>query len=143
MVFVKFVSLEKRAIGMVLFNTSQLDMFDKISFMSPDVPIEQRVPKSFLIGFKNLLVSEAWGFKKSSVRFDEHSGIMSVGGFPVLKASVQQFRIYFEFLDPDWAKWSELTQDSQFQELQKSAHSKLEIARNHMDKGKGKGVNSA
>ena len=58
------------------------------------------MPKSFLIGFKNMLASESWGFKKSSIRFDETSGILIVGGSAVLKAFVQQFQFKLEFLIP-------------------------------------------
>ena len=128
---------------MNLFNVSKLGMFDKISYMNPDLPIQKRVAKGFLIGFKRLLISKTWDFQKSCVHFDETSGVLSVGGVEVLKASVQKFEFKLDFLATSWANWSELNQDPQFQELKRVAESKLAEASKRMDKGKGKGSASA
>ena len=88
-------------------------------------------------------MSEGWGYQKSCIHFDEVSGEFSVGGTPILKASVCEFQLNLEWLDRAWGQWEELGKDPEYLALKKLAESKLEAGRKRLDKGKGKGGASA
>ena len=137
MLFVKFSSEDKRASGMLTFNTAKLKMFDRVSRMNHQRPIQDRVSLSTLNGIKRLLVE--WKFTKSSVQFDEDTRVLSVGGQEVLKVEVEQFQLKLNWIDDTWAQWQQLTSHDDFKALVATNEEKLIAAQKRMDKGKGKG----
>ncbi len=80
LVFIKFASAALRDARMGTYNSKKFVSFGKTSYMNPDLPIQDRVPKT-LLNVKKLFVR--WGFNVSSVRFDETSCVLSVGGVPL------------------------------------------------------------
>ena len=126
--FVKFSSTETR----LTFNAAQVGMPGAKSYMNPDLPIRERVAKKFLVDFKNLWVN--WGHSKSSIHFDDVSMVLSVGGAPILKPVVSEYKFNIEWIDPAWAQWTELVQDSKFVEITAVAQNKLNEASKRMDK---------
>ena len=84
MLFVKFPSVQKREQAIHSFNLMQAKFADATNFMNPDLPLQARVPRSFLNNLKKLLTSAEWGFPKSSVRWNEDRMTLEVAGKPVL-----------------------------------------------------------
>ena len=103
MVFVKISSMEKREHALNIFNVATAGMFDRVVYTNPNLPLRQRISKSFLTGLKRLFVSERWGYQKSCIQFDEETGAFSVGGTPILKATACEFRLKLQWFDPFWA----------------------------------------
>jgi hypothetical protein len=134
MVFVKFGSVEKRDAAITVFNASKTSFADAPSYMNRDLPIQHRAKFSYLLGLKKLLMQ--WEF--GNCRFDDDTGILSVGGLPVLQAAVEGFTFKLEWLDEGWGKWEELTKDPKFMDLAKTAEDKLTKASQSSNKGKGK-----
>jgi len=137
LVFVKFVSPDKRNKAMEIFNASKLSMFGKTNFMNPDLPVQQRVARKFLANFKKMLVE--WKFTPSSVSYDVARQTLEVEREVVLRVKVDKFTFVTDWVDPKWAQWSNLLQDEQYKNLIKTAQDKLNNSRSQMDKGKGKG----
>ena len=115
------------------FNGSKVGMFDKVSYMNVDLPFQERVCKSFLLGFKRLLVD--WGFSKTCIHFDEPSQTLSVGGTAILKVSVQSFQFKLDWLVGSWGQWTELLEDTGFKSMLKIAGDKLQLSKSRLDKG--------
>ena len=141
MVFVKFVSLEKRTAAIQKFNSIKASMLGKTNFMNPERPVQERVAKKFLDDMKNLMVT--WKYEKPSLSFDDESMVFSVIKSQILKAIVRDYQFKVEWLDSSWGQWSLLTEDEKFKEIVGAAQHKLNEALQRLDKGKGKGVNSA
>ena len=142
LVFVKFISGEKRSAAILKFNAAKIGLSGNTLFMSPDLPYHERVGKKFLNDLKKLLVGlgsdPGWGFAKGNVRFDESTMILRIEGIPVAKAVAEEFKFDVIWLQPSWAQWSELTGDAKFKQIDKAAQSKLDDAKKRLGKGKGK-----
>ena len=82
MVFVKFDSVQRRDSAMRQSNVLRTGRGPKTLFMSPDLPVDERVPRSYLFGVKRLLAD--WQFKNA--RVDTSTRTLSVAGVPILKA---------------------------------------------------------
>ena len=139
MLYVKFISQEKRAAAIQAFNAAKVGMLGQKSFMSPELPLQQRIPKKILGDFKKILI--AWGYK--NIRFDESTMVLAVGGVDIVKATVEEYQFKPVWLQSSWGNWSDLTGDAKFQEIVLTAQNKLNQAQKHLDKGKGKGVTAA
>ena len=114
--FVKFASVERRTWAIKTFNAMKAEFANKHNFMNPDLPIQQRAPRSFLNSLKKLFIN-SWGFAPSSVRWSEKDLTLAVSGNPVLRASVDTGTCEVEFLMESWATWGELTEDSEIRHL--------------------------
>jgi hypothetical protein len=134
MLFVKFISSDKRDIGITMFNAVKKSFSYVESYMSIDLPLHQRTVFSFLLNFKRLLAS--WEFER--VNFDDASGILSIAGDPILKVTTAGFTLKLDWLDEGWGKWEQLTTDTKFTALIKIAEDKLAKASQNSAKGKGK-----
>ena len=96
------------------------------SFMNPDLPIQARVPKSFLFAFKRLLVE--WEFSKGSIYVDTSAQILSVEGKLVVMAEVKDYEMGLQWFSPAWSDWTLLLRDdSKFQELQEPKHFRARV----------------
>ena len=117
MVFIKFASPEKREVAMKQFNDSK-DVFGETrNFMNKDFPVQHRAKFSVLLNFKKLLAE--WQFE--IISFDDDSGTISVAGLAVLRVAIDDFTFKLTWLAEDWGRWNELTEDSKFIELIKTA----------------------
>ena len=134
MLYVKFVSPDKREVAMAAFNSDKQTLSEERSYMNKDRPIHQRVPFSFLYNLKKLLAE--WEIENS--RFDEATHILTVAGAPVLQAEVNGFTFKIKWLDDEWEQWKELTEDQRFLALVRTAEEKLTKASEYASKGKGK-----
>ena len=137
MLFVKFASPVQRETAMNKFNGIKSKFGDKTNRMNPDTPIQNRVPNSFLLSFKKLLVS--WGFSKSAVQVDTSEQTMSVEGEVVLKACVKDLEFQLDWIKSSWSSWKTLAEDVEYLALLRETKTKLQNAKQRMDKGKGKG----
>ena len=99
-----------------------------------DLPLEQRVPLSFLLGLRRQLIT--WGFTKRKPRVEEESNTLTVGGNPVVKVTVDDNRLALQWMSQEWKDWKELVESSEFKNLKEKAEEKLAKAE---DKGKGDG----
>ena len=136
MVFVKFRTVEQRDNAIRIFNALKTGLSDGKSFMSPDLPIESRVPRSFLFKFKKLLTDCL--FNRSSVYVDPDLGTISVEGLPILKVVVQEFELKLEWLADAWKEWEDLHRDPSFTEIWQASQESLKTAKQRMCKGKGR-----
>jgi hypothetical protein len=134
MVFVKFSSTEKRNAAIKTFNDTRSSFSDSRAYMNRDLPIKQRISFSFLLDLKKLLVE--WKLEK--VSFDDGSGIMSVGGLPVLRVVVVGSSFQLIWMEKGWEEWEELTNDPKLKGLVAAAEGKLTKAAQNSVKGKGK-----
>ena len=134
MVFVKFSSTEKRDAAIKTFNDTRSSFSDSRAYMNRDLPIKQRISFSFLLDLKKLLVE--WKLEK--VSFDDGSGIMSVGGLPVLRVVVVGSSFQLIWIEKGWGEWEELTNDPKLKGLVAAAEGKLTKAAQNSVKGKGK-----
>ena len=66
------------------------------------------------------------------------TGILKVGGEPILQAEVVGFEFNVKWLSEEWGNWSDLTNDGKFKELTQTAKDKLGKASQNAGKGKGK-----
>ena len=132
MVLIKFASPEKREVAMKQFNDSKNVFGEGRNFMNKDSPVQHRANFSFLLNFKKLLVECQFEI----ISFDDDSGTISVAGLAVLRVAIDDFTFKLTWLADDWGRWNELTEDSKFIELIKTAVSKLQKA--SQSKGKGK-----
>ena len=106
------------------------------SFMNPDLPIELRVPLSFLFGLKRLLCE--WDFKKSSVYIDTEAFGMNVEGKAILQAGVDNHTLHLRWLDAQWQGWQQLIDDPKYKALLTDNQEKLDKARAGRSEGKGR-----
>ena len=104
------------------------------TYMNEDRPLQQRTKFGLLLGTKKLLL--AWEFEK--VNFDDSDGVLSVAGLPVLQATIEGVTLKLAWLSEKWGQWEELTADSKFVELIKTAEAKLVKAEAYSNKGTGK-----
>ena len=102
----------------------------------PDRPIEERTAISVLWTIRKMLLG--WGYRGSSVKVEENSKILKVGGKEVLTAAVQEFKLDLQW-ESTWAQWEALQGSAEYVQIKEGANEKLEKAREYSSKGKGKG----
>ena len=74
----------------------------KPTWAREDLPIERRVPETFLFALKKQLVE--WGYSKQEVKVDRMALTLSVDGGVVATAAVKENKFSIDF-DLDWALW--------------------------------------
>ena len=128
---IKELSKQLRESGPGEASTPQL--FAKI-----DLPFDVRTVEAALYSMKKMLVS--WNFNPSCVKYDIHSGILTVAGKEIVKVRVQDFALKFTWCDGEWQAWGELQESTEMAEIANKAHVRLEKAKARAtNKGKGKG----
>ena len=136
MVFVKFNNAFLRERAMERFNSMNVGLNAKRSFMSPDLPIVERVLRSYLFGLKRMLVE--WEFQKNSVHVDTNLQTLSVEGKLIVKVEVKDHKLIANWVDEDWRIWRELMEDPKFVQLQVNAQESLDKGKRGASKGKGR-----
>ena len=107
-------------------------------FAKIDLPLDVRTVEGALWAMKKMLVS--WNFNAACIKYDIHTGILTVAGREIVKVFVQDFALKFEWCDGDWQKWEELQESSEMAEITNKAYNRLEKSRARISsKGKGKG----
>ena len=135
-VFAKFTT-EKVADDIAKTISNKLKDSEETIWCKKDLPLEKRVPLSFLLGLRRQLI--AWGFARSKVRVKEEDNSLSVGGSQVLKASIEANRLRLEWMSQEWKDWKEFVDSSEFNLLMKRAEETLKKAADNKGKGDGKG----
>ena len=102
-----------------------------------DRPIEPRTAISALLALRKQLVT--WKFAKSSIKIDEESFTMTVGGVSVVTAHVLDHNLSFNWTDETWGKWTELQDSSELKDIMDKANARLQKAAQMSGKGDGKG----
>ena len=121
------------------FNAAEPTFSTTVCVMGPDVPLQVRPIKSALAALR-FFVSESWGFPAGAVKYGLDTCTLSVGGLPVLRFSVRDFVLDFQWIQQSWATWSEMVDDTDFQAILKGTQAKLDEASKRVSKGKGKGA---
>ena len=103
--------------------------------MGPDLPVAARVPRSFLLSLKYLLIE--WDFAKKSINVDTDEMVLTVEGKRIVKAFIHGDAFELQWLEKEWSDWQELRADAKFQELQVVSQEKINRAKATASKGKG------
>ena len=136
MLFIKFESETLREDGMRKFNLMKTGLHDAKSYMSADLPVQERVPRSVLFQLKRMLID--WAFQKGSVYVNTDNGTLEVEGAGVAKVYATDYVLKVDWINPEWENWKELQTDTGFTALIADAQKKLEAAKKRVSKGKGK-----
>jgi hypothetical protein len=136
MVFVRFDSANVRDEAIVTFNASKSFFSHEKKYLNPDLPTDERIPRSFLFAFKRLLAD--WEFRKPSVNVNTDTAVLSVEGLPVVKAFVEAGVLELEWLSDKWLQWKDLQDDQAFTKLIQDAKDKLSKSVEGRSKGKGR-----
>ena len=118
------------------FDQAKVQYKDKSILCKADLPVEQRVPLSFILGLRRLLLS--WGFDRKNLKVNDAIPLLSVGGDKVVSAHVEGSHIHVEWFDHEWASWDALQSSPGFKELIDSANTRLGHSA-EAKKGRGKG----
>ena len=134
LVFAKFAV--SKAADEVVRKMSKLKRGQEEVWCKKDLPLDRRVPLSFLLGTRRQLIS--WGFTKSNVRVQEESNTLTVAGQPVMKAFVSGSTLKLDWINQEWKNWTEFVESTEFNELTKKAEGSVQKAEDAKGKGKGK-----
>ena len=126
---------EKCATSRLSAPTSLASRQSKQIWCKQDQPIQVRAPQRFLFDFKKPLVE--WDFTKASIRIEEDSLTMKVGGESVLEVSLLDNKLSLNWVADEWKSWNELQESPELASLISKANSTLEQARSGKGKGKG------
>ena len=128
--YVKFKSPEAVQKLTTAFAKGQHKLSGKQVWCKKDLPINVRVPLSFLLGLRWQLTQTGWGFTKQEVKVDDEE-------VPVLSATCVDDQMCLKWLDATWDKWEELQKSEELQSLIDAANAKLTRAADARGKGKG------
>ena len=102
-----------------------------------DLPLDKRVPLSFLLGTRRQLID--WGYSKQKVKVKDEDNALVIGGVTVLKAVVHDYQLKLDWASDYWKNWAELVDSQEFKKLLGRAEESLKKARDDKGKGDGKG----
>ena len=77
-----------------------------------DQPRHFRTSRTFMIGFKKLLVESK--FSKMAVQFDVETLDLSVEGKPVVSVNAKDGELKMHWLNSEWGNWQELLDSEKF-----------------------------
>ena len=138
MLFCNFRSGDAANNAMVAFN-KRSDKYNGTQIKcKPDLSIEPRTCRTFLLSLRWKMVTE-WGYGKSEVKVDENTMTMSVARNPVLSVAVKNDLIELTWLDDTWSAWAEFRDSKDLKDITDEANKKLEQAAVSRSKGGGKG----
>ena len=135
-VFAKFTT-EKVAEDIAKTISTKLKDTEESFWCKKDLPLEKRVPLSFLLGLRRQLI--AWGFARSKVRVRDENNSLYIGGSQILTASIEANRLTLQWMHEEWKDWREFVESSEFNLLMKKAEETLKKAADNKGKGDGKG----
>ena len=116
---------------------SQLTVGEDKVWCKKDLPLDRRVPVSFLLGTRKQLIE--WGYSKQKVKVKEEDNALVIGGITVLKVVVQDYQLKLDWTSDYWKNWTELVDSHEFKNLLGRAQESLKKARDDKGKGDGKG----
>ena len=138
-VFAKLISTSTVEHCIKLDSKAKTPIGDKVIYCKKDLPLEERVALSFLLGLRRELRN--WGY---SVRVEDDIMEMKFQGKPILCAQVRQGRLELDWLDAAWASWfehqnaTEVTALKKAQETMTKTYGKGSKGDGKGDAGKGK-----
>ena len=107
-------------------------------FAKVDLPFNIRTVEGALYAMKRMLIS--WNFNPACIKYDIHTGILTVAGREIVKVYVQNFSLSFDWCDGEWQTWEALQQSTELADITTKALARLEKAKARAsNKGKGKG----
>ena len=131
-VFIKFRSAASRDQFVSVFGKAQIKHQGNAVWTRPDLPIEKRVPESFLFGLRKVFLE--WKYTKEEIRVDTHNHIFKVASEPVVQATISNDQLKLHWYGA-WGTWDDLTNSSELQHLVSRANETL----SRVGKGSGKG----
>ena len=129
-----FKDESERNIAYARFRNCALTYGKNSIWSAPSLPLDRRIPQSFLFAFKRLLLS--WEFNKAAVRVNTDETSLKVEGKFVCKAEAHDHKLRISW-NPEWESWNDLHNDEAFKNLIQSCSSKLARG-GAASKGKGK-----
>ena len=103
-----------------------------------DLPFDVGTVEGALYAMKKMLVT--WNFNSSCIKYDIHSGILTVAGREIVKVHVQNFALKFTWCDGEWQAWEELQGSTELADITSRAEARLGKAKARAShKGKGRG----
>ena len=99
------------------------------------LPLEQRVPRAFLLGQRWQLLQ--WRIPNVKVDWDQFE--LKSGCKSVATVSVADDKLMINWLDPAWKNWDELQTAPEFAKLVQDAENKIKRSSGQIGKGAGKG----
>ena len=137
LVFAKFSSKTERDAAVKLFRSNKLILGGNAIWAKEDLPLEERIPQSFLFGLKKLMIG--WGYEKMAVWVDLSKNQLLVGTDIVIALTVEGKELKTD-IAKDWQ--DDLRKDSNFTKLLDDSKEKLRLggaATKGLRKGKVKG----
>ena len=137
LVFAKFSSKAERDAAVMLFRSNKLILGGNAIWAKEDLPLEERIPQSFLFGLKKLMIG--WGYEKMAVWVDLSKNQLLVGTDIVIALTVEEKELKTD-IAKDWQ--DDLRKDSDFTKLLDESKEKLRLggaATKGLGKGKVKG----
>ena len=137
LVFAKFTTTRIADDVVRKMSIAKLTVGEDEVWCKKDLPIERRVPLSFLLGTRRQLIE--WGYSKQKVKVNDEDNALAIGGITVLKAFVQDYQLQLDWTSDYWRNWEELVGSQEFKSLLGRAEESLKKARDDKGKGDGKG----
>jgi hypothetical protein len=134
MLFAKFESTEARDNAVTKFWKARIIYGGQLTWSKEDLPIERRVPETFLFALKKQFLE--WKYEKFEVRVDKMKQTLAVDGTVVVRAWVNDKKFGLTW-DPEWEAWAELKGCPELSTLQTKATDAIGRSASS-NKGKGK-----
>ena len=139
-VFCKYINGQVTDEKIRAFGSKTLTHSGRKISCKPDLPVQQRVPVSFLLGLRRHLI-DIWGLWVK-VGDTIPVPVMSISGQPVAKVRVVSDQIDVEWVDGPWADWKDLHDAPEYIKLKEDSNKRLgQAAEYKKKKGNGKGKN--
>ena len=91
-------------------------------WIKPSLPMNVRVPKSFLLGLKYLLGQ--WGYDRKKIQVDDEDLVLRIDKQEVCTAYAMDGKLHVIW-DKVWETWREMHSDDDFVKLLKDTNAKL------------------
>ena len=134
--FARFPDMKSRDEAVQKFWRARVEYGGKMTWSREDLPIERRVPESFLFGLKKVLLE--WDYTKEEMHVNRDKATLSVDGTIIVKAAVTDNALVLNW-DKDWESWEEFSNNAKLAALKTTAADKLtRSGAGKKAKGKGK-----
>ena len=120
--FCSFASETDRDEALEKLKSAALSHHGENIWANASSPLNIRVPRSFLLGMRYLLIK--WGFDKTLIRVDDVNMILFIDHVEHASACVVDNRLSVKW-SISWESWSELYADADVKKLLKTAQTKL------------------
>ena len=137
LVFGKIKSVEARNAAVIAIQRARIQYLGTAIWAKEDLPIEKRIPESFLFGLKKVMLG--WKYTTEEVYVDKTDHILSVGvgrtRERIVTATVADGRFMAKWAT-EWEAWTEYSSSAEVQALCKKA---TETLQRSATKGSGRG----